>query len=573
MESFVLPHTSSGVGGPVLLIILDGVGLYRGQADGYPGNALDLARAPVIKGLLANAPVVTRLQAHGTAVGMPSDEDMGNSEVGHNAMGAGRIFDQGAKLVSNAISSGTLFQSTEWMRLIGRSDQPGLALETGDAANHPTRTVHFLGLLSDGNVHSHIDHLLAMLAECDRQGVRQVRVHVLLDGRDVGETSALLYVDRLESSLAKINGNAEGRDYRIASGGGRMQITMDRYEADWSMIERGWQTHVAGRGRLFADARTAIETLRAEQPGVIDQDLPPFVIHDESGEKPAGPIVDDDIVIFFNFRGDRAIEICRAFTDSDEAFTAFARAPRVRTHFAGMMEYDGDLHVPPHYLVPPPAINRTLSEYLIHNDVKQYALSETQKYGHVTYFWNGNNSEKFDARLEDWVEIPSDVISFDQAPNMKAREITDALIQAMMSGQYRFLRINLANGDMVGHTGVLAAAVQAVECLDECVGKILEKSVELGVAVIITADHGNCDQMIEVDKSGEALRDSTGKYVAKTSHTLSPVPFILTGRAADEFQVNPDASSPGLGNIAATVLYLLGLQAPADYLPGIIVRK
>ncbi|MEQ9364428.1 MAG: 2,3-bisphosphoglycerate-independent phosphoglycerate mutase, partial [Leptospirales bacterium] len=381
-----------------------------------------------------------------------------------------------------------------------------------------------------------------------------------------------IYVARLEDKLKELN--AAGRDYAVASGGGRMRITMDRYEADWPMIERGWQTHVAGQGPLFPDATTAIEALRVENPGVIDQDLPSFVIHDpaDSGA-PIGKILDDDVVIFFNFRGDRAIEICQAFTASEEDFPHFQRTPFVRTHFAGIMEYDGDLHVPPHYLVPPPAIDRTLSEYLVHNDIKQYALSETQKYGHVTFFWNGNNSEKFDPALEDWVEIPSDVISYDQAPNMKAREITDALVKAMESEQYRFLRINLANGDMVGHTGVLPAAVEAVECLDECLGKILEKSTELGVTVIITADHGNCDQMIEIDKNGQAKKNESGGYVAKTSHTLSPVPFILTGRAAEQYTVNPDAGSMGLGNIAATVLYLLGLEAPEDYLPSVVVRK
>lgn len=556
-------------------MILDGVGLYRGQADGYPGNALDLARAPVLKDLLARGPVSTQLKAHGTAVGMPADDDMGNSEVGHNAMGAGRIFDQGAKLVAGAIQSGQLFQSAEWMRLIGSSDEPGLALQKREAPTPEAgdlRTLHFLGLLSDGNVHSHIDHLLAMLDESARQGVAKVRLHILLDGRDVPETSALQYVSQLEAKLTELK--AGGLDYAVASGGGRMQITMDRYEADWPMIERGWQTHVAGQGPLFANATAAIEGLRAENPGVIDQDLPPFVIHSpDDASRPIGKILDDDVVIFTNFRGDRAIEICQAFTASDADFPHFKREPFVRTHFAGIMEYDGDLHVPPHFLVPPPAIDRTLSEYLVHNDIKQYALSETQKYGHVTYFWNGNNSEKFDTALEDWVEIPSDVISFDQAPNMKAREITAALIKAMESEQYRFLRINLANGDMVGHTGVLPAAVEAVECLDKCLGQILEKSTELGVTVIITADHGNCDQMIEVDKQGRAKQNESGGYVAKTSHTLSPVPFILTGRAAEQYTVNPDAGSMGLGNIAATVLYLLGLEAPEDYLPSVVVRK
>lgn len=540
----------------LLLIILDGVGLYAGEKEGYPGNALDQAKAPVLKGLLASAPVSASIKAHGTAVGLPSDDDMGNSEVGHNAMGAGRIFDQGAKLVANAIADGSLFSGNTWQELIGSQSRPGVALKNQKA-------VHFLGLLSDGNVHSHIDHLFAMLDECARAGVPRVFVHTLLDGRDVPKQSADKYVQALEAKLKSL-----GENFRIASGGGRMQITMDRYNADWSMVERGWATHVRGEGRGFTSASEAIAKLRSENPDVIDQDLPPFVIT-ENG-KAIGPIQEGDVVICFNFRGDRAIEISRAF--AEENFSVFKRDPSIKVHYAGMMEYDGDLKIPPRYLVSPPAIDRTLSEYLVASAVPQYAISETQKFGHVTYFWNGNNSEKFDNGLETWEEIPSDVISFDQKPRMKADEITTALIKAMQSKRYRFARVNFANGDMVGHTGNLPAAIQSMEAVDENLKRLLEAANNSGYTVIVTADHGNCDQMIEVDKNGRPQRDADGRFAAKTSHTLSPVPFVLTGPNAEHFQFNNSLPSPGLGNLAGTVLHLLGLEPPEDYLPSLLEK-
>ncbi|MCB1166805.1 MAG: 2,3-bisphosphoglycerate-independent phosphoglycerate mutase, partial [Leptospiraceae bacterium] len=223
-----LRSNGKGIKGPVVLVIMDGVGIHAGKNEGYPGNALDLANAPTIKGLIQNAPISLQIRAHGRAVGMPSDDDMGNSEVGHNAIGAGRIFDQGAKLVGKAIESGKMFEDDRWMGLIGRPDRPGIALKPTSSGKRPV--VHFLGLLSDGNVHSHIDHLITMIRKSHEAGVEQVRVHILLDGRDVNEVSALDYVEKLEKTLAELD--ASGKNYRIASGGGRMNITMDRYDAN-----------------------------------------------------------------------------------------------------------------------------------------------------------------------------------------------------------------------------------------------------------------------------------------------------------------------------------------------------
>lgn len=560
-SDFTLQETGKGIPGQLLLIILDGVGLYDGRDQGYDGNALDLADAPVLKGLLQNAPLQTRLRAHGTAVGLPDDTDMGNSEVGHNAIGAGRIFPQGALLVNEAVQSRELFRQSAWNELIGTRENPGLALKTDKK-----RAVHFLGLLSDGNVHSHIDHLLALIEQCHSVGVERIYVHALLDGRDVEEKSAHIYIEKLEGLLKQYDPSAER--YAIASGGGRMIITMDRYEADWNMVEKGWKIHVKGEGRFFESALEAVQTYREESNHtVIDQNLPPFVIAKDG--KPVGPIRNDDIVIFYNFRGDRAIEISRAFTEKE--FTPFVRDPEVNVNYAGMMEYDGDLGIPPRYIVERSLISRTVSEYLASNNVRQYAISETQKFGHVTYFWNGNNSEKFNEELETWVEIKSDIIPFDQKPEMKANEITDALLEALEGGEYKFLRVNFANGDMVGHTGVLRAAVSAMETVDKNLDRLLKTALETNTTVIITADHGNCDQMYLQDQKGNVKKDPTGKPIPKTSHTLAPVPFILTGANTEKFRLDHSLDNPGLANIASTILTILGYVPPEDYEPAVFI--
>jgi len=541
--------TFSGVEGPVLIVVMDGVG--HGASN--EGDAVWLARTPTLDHL-AEASLATRLRAHGTAVGLPSDDDMGNSEVGHNAFGAGRVFDQGAKRVQLAIKSGEIFEGSEWKRLVERVRGSG-------------EPMHFIGLLSDGNVHSHIDHLFAMIRRCDEEGLPRVRVHVLLDGRDVPETSALEYVQALEALLAEVTSKPD-RDYRIASGGGRMHITMDRYGANWSMVERGWKHHVRGEGRGFSSATEAIETIRSENPGMIDQDLRAFVVVDESGD-PVGPIRDGAAVVLFNFRGDRAIELTRAFTE--ESFDEFERGDVPDVAFAGMMEYDGDLKVPKHFLVQPPEIERTVGEYLARNQVTQFACSETQKFGHVTYFWNGNRTGMFDASYERYVEIPSDDVPFEQRPWMKCAEITDATIQALEGGEVRHARINFANGDMVGHTGNREAAIIAVEAIDLCLDRLIPVIDKVKGAMIVTADHGNCDEMFELEKTGEFERNSEGKPKKKTSHTLNPVPCYIYVPGHSELELDTTLERPGIANVSATLLQLLGFERPDDYEPSLLV--
>lgn len=541
-----------GVKGPVLTIVMDGVGL----APEGPGNAVKSAYTPNLDMLMANYPHVA-LKAHGTAVGLPSDDDMGNSEVGHNALGAGQVFAQGAKLVSNSIESGKMFEGATWKELIANVKATGGVL-------------HFLGLFSDGNVHSHIDHLKAMITEAKKEGVKTVRIHTLLDGRDVGETSALEYIDPFEDFLKGLND--AGFDAAIASGGGRMTITMDRYEANWKMVELGWHTHVLGEGRQFASAAEAVKTYR-EETHAIDQDLPPFVIAKDG--KPIGTINDGDSVIFYNFRGDRSIEISKAF-DGGAEFDKFDRVRVPKVVYAGMLEYDGDLHIPKKYLVNPPEITNTMSEYLAGTGVSQLAISETQKFGHVTYFWNGNKSGKFSEKLETYIEVPSDVVPFEQRPWMKCAEITDKLIECLESGKYRYLRVNFPNGDMVGHTGSLAATRCSMEALDLQLGRILPVLDRLGGAALITADHGNADEMYEVDKkTGEPKKDKNGKYKAKTSHTLNKVPCIIydNTEAKNHYEMKPDEGKFGLSDVAATMVNLMGYEAPSMWDESLIKVK
>ena len=542
----------SGVQGPVLTIVMDGVGI----APDTIANAVAGAYTPTLDMLMKNYPTVT-LKAHGTAVGLPSDDDLGNSEVGHNALGAGQVFAQGAKLVTNSIESGKMFASETWCSLIAN-------------VKNNNSTLHFLGLFSDGNVHSHIDHLKAMVKQTKAEGVSTVRVHILIDGRDVDPTSALDYVRPFEAFLDELRDDSF--DVRIASGGGRMNITMDRYEANWGMVESGWKTHVLGEGRTFASAEEAINTFRAEIPGILDQDLPPFVIA-ENG-KPVGTVEDGDSVIFFNFRGDRSIEISKAF-DGDESFNSFDRVRVPNVLYAGMLEYDGDLHIPHKFLVNPPEITNTMSEYLANTGVSQLAISETQKYGHVTYFWNGNKSGKFSEELETYIEIPSDVVPFEQRPWMKCAEITDKLIECLESGNYKYLRVNFPNGDMVGHTGSLLATRCSMEALDLQLARILAVVDKLGGVALITADHGNADEMLEMDKkTGAPKLNKKGEMTPKTSHTLNRVPCIIYDNVTNgAYTVKADNGQFGLSNVAATMVNLLGYAAPEMWDESVIEIK
>lgn len=535
--------------GPVVLVIMDGVGFGKYK----DGDAVATAMTKNLDKLYETCSW-TKLKAHGLAVGLPSDADMGNSEVGHNAMGCGRVFAQGAKLVANSITSGQMFAGETWQKLVANAKNNNSAL-------------HFIGLLSDGNVHSHIDNLKAMVERAKSEGVKKVRVHALLDGRDVGEVSALDYFDPFAAFLAELS--ADGTfDAKIASGGGRMVITMDRYNANWDMVRKGWETHVLGEGRMFASSHEAIETLRAET-GAIDQDLPPFVIAEDG--KPVGTIEDGDSVILFNFRGDRALEITKAF--EAETLTEFDRKRHPKVEYAGMMEYDGDLHVPAQYLVSPPSIDRTMAEFLCASGVKQFSISETQKFGHVTYFFNGNKSGMFDEALEEYVEIPSDKVPFEERPWMKCAEITDRVLEEIESGKWDMIKLNYPNGDMVGHTGVFEAVVCSMEAMDLQIGRLKVAVEKAGGVMVITADHGNADDMYEHGKDGSVKLKGNGEPKSKTSHSLNLVPCIIYDPAYNGEYDKELNTGLGISSIPATCMNLLGFDAPEDYDASIINLK
>ncbi len=521
-----------------MFIVMDGIGIgKRDESDG-----VYLADTPCLDHLMKQE-LYTQLQAHGTAVGMPSDEDMGNSEVGHNALGAGRVIAQGAKRVQLAMDDGSIFETEAWNGLIERGTGGG--------------TLHFLGLLSDGNVHSNYKHLFVMLRRCAEAGVKRARVHPLLDGRDVYEKSALQYIEQTEKVLDELK-EEYGVDYRIASGGGRMVTTMDRYKADWDVVKRGWYAHVLGEGRKFPSASEAVQTYYDEDPEITDQYLDPFVIAED--DQPVGTIEDGDGVVCFNFRGDRAIEISMAF-EAGEDFDAFDRKRVPDVLYTGMMEYDGDQHIPKHFLVSPPVIERSVSEYMCDNEIRSFAMSETQKFGHVTYFWNGNKSGYICKELETFLEITSDKIQFDRKPEMKAAEITDKAIELLRSGKYDFGRVNFANGDMVGHTGKPEAIKTAVSAVDRCVARLIEAVKELGGIVIVTADHGNAE---------EIYKEKNGEKSVMTAHSLNQVPFaIVDAGYQGEYRLS-DVERPGLANVAATLMNLLGFEAPQDYEPSLI---
>ncbi|MBN2798267.1 MAG: 2,3-bisphosphoglycerate-independent phosphoglycerate mutase [Deltaproteobacteria bacterium] len=528
--------------GPVVLCILDGVGIGDGRED----DAVAHASTPNLDLLRTGHPCLP-LMAHGHAVGMPSEDDLGNSEVGHNAMGAGRVFSQGAMLVNQAIASGAAWETDTWRGLIQGS------------------TLHLLGLFSDGNVHAHVDHLHALIRRAADDGVRRLRVHVLTDGRDVPSQSALTWAGPLEALLDEMK--ARGLDYQVGSGGGRMKITMDRYQADWGMVEAGWRTHVRGEGRPFPSLTEAITTLYAEGYHE-DQWLPAFVITGADGA-PTGRIEDGDSVFFFNFRGDRALEISRAFTE--ERFAAFDRGHVPSVYYAGMLEYDGDLHIPAHYLVPPPAIDRTVGEYLAAAGKRTFAISETQKFGHVTYFFNGNRSGRIDEALEEYVEIAGPTLPLEQRPWMRTDTITDAAVEAILGGGFDHVRLNYPNGDMVGHTGILEATKVGLEAVDLQLARLMRAVDEADGILLVTADHGNADQMYLHNKDGSFALDAEGVPLPATAHTTNPVPFaVFDPRGELTVADLPDAQ---LAMIGTTILELCGLARPEGYLPGLVRRS
>ncbi|KAM7526628.1 hypothetical protein LguiA_016530 [Lonicera macranthoides] len=542
-------HPKLAKGKIIAMVVLDG----WGEASPNQYNCIHVADTPTMDSLKKGAPEKWRLvKAHGTAVGLPTEDDMGNSEVGHNALGAGRIYAQGAKLVDLALASGKIYDG-EGFKYIKECFASG--------------TLHLIGLLSDGGVHSRLDQLQLLLKGVGERGAKKIRVHILTDGRDVLDGSSIGFVETLENELSKLR--EKGIDAKVASGGGRMCVTMDRYENDWSVVKRGWDAQVLGEApHKFKSALEAVKKLR-EGPKADDQYLPPFVIVDDNG-KAVGPIVDGDAVVTFNFRADRMVMLAKALEYKD--FDKFDRVRVPKIHYAGMLQYDGELKLPSHYLVSPPEIERTSGEYLVHNGVRTFACSETVKFGHVTFFWNGNRSGYFNPEMEEYVEIPSDSgITFNEKPKMKALEIAEKARDAILSRKFDQVRVNLPNGDMVGHTGDIKATIVACKAADDAVKMILDAVEQVGGIYIVTADHGNAEDMVKRDKKGEPIVDKSGNVSILTSHTLQPVPIAIGGPGlAPSVRFRKDLPNGGLANVAATAMNLHGFEAPPDYEPTLI---
>ncbi len=526
--------------GPLLHVVLDGWGI--GREDGF--NAIHRATLPHWNQLRTQSPY-TQLWTHGQYVGLPGEKDLGGSEVGHMTMGAGEVKDQGPTLIQNLIRSGAFFENEVLVRL------------TQNCVEHEV-PLHLIGLLSDGNIHSHIDHTIALIEHAFRSGIKRCYVHALLDGRDVPVQSATDYTDQLEQVFARLKEQRPGIDYAFASGGGREVITMDR-DQNWAKVEAGWKVHVLGEAEhQFPSIGEAIAFFRSQQPDLVDQDLPEFVITREG--RPVGPIESGHSVIFTNFRADRAIEFTEALLQED--FTGFERT-RPEVVFAGMAQYDQDNAFPKDYLVGTASVENPFGRRILELGLKQFRLTETQKFAHVTFFYNGGRREPLDPALEEYHLIESDrVRSFAEKPAMKAREITERGRAMLATGDYQFGLINFANPDMVGHSGNLEAATTAVEVVDECLGKLMETVRSLNGVMLVTADHGNADEMKVKNKKGE--------WEPSTKHSLNPVPLVIFDPQYDgswKLKSYGPEHNNNLSHVAATEFVLLGQTIPGDIAP------
>ncbi|MCY4444170.1 MAG: 2,3-bisphosphoglycerate-independent phosphoglycerate mutase [Proteobacteria bacterium] len=521
----------------LLCVVMDGIG----QRTESVGNAVHAAFTPHMDRLRTTG-LYRTLYSHGQHVGLPTDQDMGNSEVGHNTLGAGRIVDQGATLVHKAIASGTIYQGSTWQKLMAQMKKEGAIL-------------HFIGLLSDGMVHSHENHLYSMLEQACKEGIACIRLHLLFDGRDVAPRSAQKHVNRLKDVITRLSASYDTH-IRVASGGGRGRITMDRYGADWHMVKRGWDHHVLAHGDMFESVDAALSS-GYQQGCDNDQHLPPFIIHDPHGRT---TIEDGDGVVCFHFRPDRAIEISQAFCEQD--FSMFDRKRHPKVFYCGMTSYDADKNLPQHVLVNGVTIDNPLTETLLSYGLRQFACSESHKFGHVTFFWNGNRWGYFDEQKEEYLQIPSLKEELHLIPWMSAHEITTATIQRLYNNSFDFGRINFANGDMIGHTGDFHAAVIAVSVVDYMLGRLIKACQETQTTLVITADHGNCETMYMANDPNEP----------KTSHSIEKVPLYIVP-AKKHFHLRNDCPEGGLAHMAGTMIHLMNLSPHPDYYPSLLVHS
>jgi 2,3-bisphosphoglycerate-independent phosphoglycerate mutase len=502
---------------PVLLVVLDGWGIRKERE----ANAIALAGTPNMDALAREFPT-TAIETSGLAVGLPEGQ-MGNSEVGHTNLGAGRIVYQDLVRINRAVEDGSFFSNDALLMACRRAKEGGGAL-------------HLMGLVSDGGVHSHVEHLHACLELARREGVPRAFVHAFMDGRDTPPKSGLGYLAAVEKRLA------ERRYGKVATVTGRY-YAMDR-DKRWDRVALAHAALVAGDGHRAPSGVAAMEAAYAR--GETDEFVKPTVVMDGTGA-PVGSVRDGDAVVFFNFRADRAREITRAFTDP--GFKEFERkaVPRLAA-WVCMTEYDKTFGLP--LAFPPTDLTEIFPEIVSHAGLNQLRCAETEKYAHVTFFFNGGRETVFPHEDRILVPSPRDVKTYDHKPEMSAREVTDKLTEAIGTGRYGFVLVNYANPDMVGHTGLLDAAMKAVKVVDECVGRLWQAAQKQGMAMLVTADHGNCEMMTD-PQTGEP----------HTAHTLNPVPFIL---ADPDFKGAKLRATGVLADVAPTALQVMGLPQPRE---------
>lgn len=502
----------SGKKQPLALIILDGFG-YRKETE---GNAIAMAKKPVLDKVFSEHPH-TLIGASGMDVGLP-DGQMGNSEVGHTNIGAGRIVYQELTRITKSIQDGTFFENEAFEQAVNQ-------------CKWFNSTLHIFGLMSDGGVHSHIEHICALLDLAKRNGLTKVCVHCFMDGRDTAPTSGAGFVQKIQDKIEELGIGC------IATVSGRY-YAMDR-DKRWERLERAYAAMVYGQGALRPNAVQAIE--KSYENGVTDEFIEPFVVTE------GATIQKDDAVIFANFRPDRAREITRALVDPD--FDGFARENgNLPIKFICMTQYDATM---PNVTVAfkPQSLTNTFGEYIAEKGLTQLRIAETEKYAHVTFFFNGGVEKEYQNEERALIKSPS-VATYDLKPEMSAVEVTDEVVKRIESDKYDVIILNFANCDMVGHTGVIPAAVKAVETVDTCVGRVLDAITAHGGCALITADHGNADQMLEED----------GKSPF-TAHSTNPVPLALVGR---DDSVKALSEGGVLADLAPTMLELLGLEQPAE---------
>ena len=493
---------------PVLLMILDGYGI----SEKKDWNAIASARTPNLDRLFSSYPHST-LDASGTSVGLPEGQ-MGNSEVGHLNIGAGRIVYQDLTRITKSIRDGDFFSN-------------GTLLSAFENVRKNSSSLHLMGLLTDGGVHSHITHLYAFLELAKRKGIRKVYVHAFLDGRDVPPRSALIYIEEAQKKMTELGG-----EFATISG---RYYAMDR-DKRWERVEKAYNAMALGQGITANSASLAIEN--AYGRGENDEFVTPTVIL--KNNIPVSVISDKDSVIFFNFRSDRAREITRTFID--ENFMDFPRSIYPHTHFVCLTRYDETFDAPVAF--PSQSLKNILADVLAQNHLRQLRLAETEKYAHVTFFFNGGRETPVEG--EDRILVPSPkVATYDLKPEMSVFPVTDEVEKAISSGKYDIIIMNYANLDMVGHTGIFEAAVKAVEAIDECTGRVFSNIMAAGGLMILTSDHGNAEQM----------KDEKGGI--HTAHTCSPVPFLLCEK---EVMVKNGI----LADIAPTILDILGIEKPVE---------